>query len=162
MPINEENAARCLQLLQECRAAATQNNQLQVEVLRTFNVLTTYINSLLPPDDAAAKHTGSFSRRGAGGRDKEELCVITFQDLPNSLLEFGVNLVPFGNGNRASSFGTSPSKIPPTVKRSVGHIKILAIGVNGYAHRDGRLKIGDELIEINGYLMDRCTVERAR
>lgn len=159
MPISEENAERCLQLLQECRSTTNQNNPLQGEILKTFNVLTTFINNLLPSGDLKPSNNGPIVQQD--GRDKEEIFVFTFQTAPKSVLEFGIQLAQAGNrGGSFTSPGALPSNLPE--KRSVGNIKISVLPPNGYAYQDGKLKAGDELLEISGYLMERCSVERAR
>ncbi len=159
MPISEENAERCLQLLQDYRASTHNqySQQLQGEVNKSFNILTSCIRNLVPSGGTGGTQNGPIQ----DSRDKEEILVLTFQNPPKSVLEFGVQVSQSGNrGGSFTSQGVVPSNL--AAKRSIGNIKISVVVPNGYAHRDGKLKNGDELLEINSYLMERCSVERAR
>ena len=51
---------------------------------------------------------------------------------------------------------------PNRARSTLGNIKITEISLNGAAEQDGRLSVGDRVLEINGHDLSRASLERAR
>ncbi|XP_038078979.1 uncharacterized protein LOC119746231 isoform X2 [Patiria miniata] len=178
MPISEENAARSLCLLTEFRDASGSSAQQQEDVQRSINVLSAYLNSILPAATSVAATTAA-SQAGAvgseapyekpggeGDRNREEIKVFAFQSppAPKSTLDFGLILQNGGATTATLQRQQKPEPFvaPPANSKALGNIRIAAIAPGSFVQQDGQLKVGDEIIEINGHLMERCSAERAR
>ncbi|XP_071794161.1 uncharacterized protein [Asterias amurensis] len=168
MPISEENAARSLRLLKEFRDAAGNNVQQQEDVQQSIDVLNAYLSSILPAATAVVTTGGkAVQHSNSDERNKEEIKVYSFQSppAPQSIAEFGL-ILQHGAATAVTlqrSQALEPVAASPLLShKALGNIRIAAVTAASYMHQDGRLKIGDEIIEINGHLMERCSVERAR
>ena len=168
MPISEENAARSLRLLKEFRDAAGNNVQQQEDVQQSIDVLNAYLSSILPAATAVVTTGGkAVQHSNSDERNKEEIKVYSFQSppAPQSIADFGL-ILQHGAATTVTlqrSQALEPVAASPLLNhKALGNIRIAAVTAGSYMHQDDRLKIGDEIIEINGHLMERCSVERAR
>lgn len=51
---------------------------------------------------------------------------------------------------------------PSRTRSTLGNIRIAEISPDSAAKRDGRLEVGDRVLEINGHDLSRASLERAR
>lgn len=54
------------------------------------------------------------------------------------------------------------SRSPSRTRSALGNIRIIEISPDSTAKRDGRLAVGDRVLEINGHDLSRASLERAR
>lgn len=70
------------------------------------------------------------------------------------------------DGCSSSNFGVSlENKATGSSNRTrsaLGNIRIAGISPDGAAKQDGRLSVGDRVLEINGHDLSRASLERAR
>lgn len=66
----------------------------------------------------------------------------------------------------STSFGVAlenkDHRSPSRTRSTLGNIKIAEILPDCLAKRDGRLAVGDQVLEINGHDLSRASLERAR
>ena len=66
------------------------------------------------------------------------------------------------SGNFGVVLENRDSKSPSRTRSALGNIRITEISPDSEAKRDGRLTVGDRVLEINGHDLSRASLERAR
>lgn len=80
--------------------------------------------------------------------NEDEIRTFEFEDCSSG--NFGVSL-----GNKATGSANR-------TRSALGNITIAEISPDGAAKQDGRLSVGDRVLEINGHDLSRASLERAR
>ncbi|XP_066271209.1 PDZ domain-containing protein 2-like [Branchiostoma lanceolatum] len=164
MPITEQNADQFLQTL----VVSPPAGDLEGDTQHAVEILKTYLTSISPRQKKfkPAKKSGKAAVPEISGpitsasllgddKDHQDIKVFTFRNCPN-LEEFGVTLtnVPAQDG------GVKQKK--SAGKKVLGNVQVAAVTRDGHAAQDRRLKVGDEVLEVNGHLMVKVSLEKAR
>lgn len=178
MPITSENydvVQRLLDSYEDEAASFYGEDPSQADVQYTIASLRAYATKLSASGDSVfVQQNGS-----AGGgtlplpkkrqeipkpstKDREEIHIFSFHSPPRKGKEFGLILrQEAGDFNKASrsvwrrsmALGTDPSKPQSS---SAGQIRVELLLPKSYTQVDGRLKAGDELLTINGQVLEKC------
>lgn len=182
MPITAENSTIIQELLDAFEstgsAPLTPDVQytlasLRAHALKAYN----FQNSTLPTSYSNGQVKGplpppSESQETAKPetRDREEIQVFSFQSPPKKSKEFGLVLKEetghFKSNRklwrRSMTLGSDQIRTPTLAAAAIaGNIRIDLIIPSSYIHQDGRLKCGDELLAINGQVLESCDLQRA-
>ncbi|XP_071845657.1 uncharacterized protein [Apostichopus japonicus] len=177
MPITAENYDIIQKLLDsyESEAAISDGGELsQPEVQYTIASLRAYATKLCTLQETKP----SYQNGGSGGpvplnserqetanpemKDREEICIFSFHSPPRKARDFGLILrQETGHLNktnrklwrRSVTLGSDQFTAPVS---SVGQIRVELILPKSYTQEDGRLKPGDEILTINGQVLENC------
>ncbi|KAI8483570.1 hypothetical protein Bbelb_386630 [Branchiostoma belcheri] len=165
MPITEQNADQFLQTL----VVSPPAGDLEGDTQHAVEILKTYLTSISPKQKKVkpAKKSGKAGVPEISGpitslslladdKDHQDIKVFTFRNCP-SLEEFGITLT-----NVPVQDGASKQK-KTSGKKVLGNIQVASVTRDGHAaDQDRRLKVGDEVLEVNGHLMVKMSLEKAR
>ncbi|XP_078694153.1 uncharacterized protein LOC144923456 isoform X2 [Branchiostoma floridae x Branchiostoma belcheri] len=164
MPITEQNADQFLQTL----VVSPPAGDLEGDTQHAVEILKTYLTSISPKQKKVkpAKKSGKAGVLEISGpvtslslladdKDHQDIKVFTFRNCP-SLEEFGITLT-----NVPVQDGASKQK-KTSGKKVLGNIQVATVTGDRHAAQDRRLKVGDEVLEVNGHLMVKVSLEKAR
>ncbi len=147
--ISEDELEVSLKLLKKYKEKFSKNRKADFE--QSIFALSTYLKSIRPVIEEKPKHdtfNGDFipDTESTGG-----LQVVDFYNC--QVDDFGIVL---GQTKKAKT------KYTRIGKEKIGGIIIGNIIVDSRTYYDGRLEVGDELLEINGHSTEKMTLERAK
>ncbi|XP_078585038.1 uncharacterized protein LOC144867103 isoform X1 [Branchiostoma floridae x Branchiostoma japonicum] len=164
MPITEQNADQFLQTL----VVSPPAGDLEGDTQHAVEILKTYLTSISPRQKKVkpVKKSGKAGVPEISGpitsasllvddKDHQDVKVFTFRNCP-SLEKFGITLtnVPAQDGGMKQKKSSG--------KKVLGNIQVATVTRDGHAAQDKRLKVGDEVLEVNGHLMVKVSLEKAR
>lgn len=153
MPLRRQDAERSLLLLREFQSTARGEEQ-TLAVSRAIEMLESYLQHLLPAAEGRSYRLQKLrsARETALLGETTEIRVVEFKNLSNDL-PFGVHL---GDGP------VPAAKRPRLLSKPLGTVYITYIDPGSLAERDERLRVGEQLVAINGRYLSKVTPERAR
>ncbi len=147
--ISEDELEISLKLLNQYKEKISKSGKADFE--QSIFALSTYLKSIRPATEEKSRQNALSEDFIPGLQNLGGLQVIDFYNC--EVEDFGIVL---GQTNKAKLKNTRFGK------EKLGSINIVNVIVDSRTYYDGRLEIGDDVLEINGHNTERMTLERAK